>query len=81
MSISMRKERKKSKKVRNLLRGFCARLGLGHMEKNEDYFAVLEEKIAKQGRLLDISEAQKRRLKRENAELRRKISEILRNSS
>ncbi len=47
----------------------------------KEYIEVLEEKVARLGKLLDVSEAQKRRLKKQNTELREKIAEILKDSS
>jgi hypothetical protein len=87
MFISMTRERKKLGKVRNLLRHFSVRLisGLTKMGKKDlsdsEYIDVLEKKNTKLSRLVDISEAQKQRLKRQNEELKQKIAEILRNSS
>jgi len=83
----MVRERKKSKKDKNLPRSFCTRLisGLTRMAKKDltdkEYIAILEKRITKTEKLLDISEAQKAKLKERNTELQRKIAEILRNSS
>lgn len=65
-----------------MLRNFFRKQGLGLMRApKKEYVEVLEEKNIRLGKLLDISEAQKRKLKEQNTELREKIAELMKNSA
>jgi len=48
---------------------------------DKEYILHLEAKIARLGRLLDISETQKEHLKKKNHNLQEKIAEIIKNTS
>ena len=51
------------------------------LKNKDEYIKVLEEKNAKLGKLLDVSETQKRSLKKRNQELQNTISELLENNT
>jgi len=75
--------RGKPKKARNPANSVGKRFLAGADDDmtTEEYIQSLERRNLHLGKQLDISEAQKERLKKEVAELKQKITELIRNSS